>query len=232
LAFADSTHTSARRRARALPVALACLAALVAGAVWAAPAAFADGDPASDVLASQSLFLPGDGGITPAEQSRLTELMRSAQRSGYPIRVALIATPADLGSVSELWQMPATYARFLGQELSLVFRGPLLVVMPDGYGLDAVGTAPAAGRPTLPRLPQPGSGRSLGAAAATAITRLAAAAGHHLPLTPATPAGATGSALGSVDLGSWVALVAGAGLIALAWTASLRARPARRRRAA
>ena len=46
------------------------------------------------------------------------------------------------------------------------------------------------------------------------------------PRAVAGPAGpGSGSALGSVDLGSWLALAAGAALIALAWTASLRARP-------
>jgi hypothetical protein len=51
-----------------------------------------------------------------------------------------------------------------------------------------------------------------------------------LPAAAAQPGSA--SALGSVDLGSWLALAAGAALIAAAWTASLRARPARRLRRA
>ena len=46
----------------------------------------------------------------------------------------MIASPTDLGSVTELWRQPQNYARFLAQELSLLYRGPLLVVMPNGYG--------------------------------------------------------------------------------------------------
>jgi hypothetical protein len=76
-------------------------------------------------------------------------------------------------------------------------------------------------------------GRSLAPAAVTAVTRLAAAAGHPLRYTVRSVAAqSSGSALGSVDAGSWLALAVGAALIAAAWAASLRARPpARLRRA-
>ena len=199
------------------------------------PAARADGDPASDVLAAQSLFLPADGGFSQSEQVRLTALLASAQRSGYPIRVALIATPSDLGSVSSLWGMPAAYARFLGAELSLVYRGTLLVVMPAGFGVDEVGSGAAGatrGAAEAAALGEPPRGTPMVAAALDAVQKLAAGAGHQvaLPAATAVPAGG-GSALGSVDLGSWVALALGAAAIAAAWAASLRARPARLRRA-
>ncbi|MFZ1996693.1 MAG: hypothetical protein WAU75_21445, partial [Solirubrobacteraceae bacterium] len=102
----------------------------------AAPArALADGDPASDVLASQPLFLPADGGIPPARATQLSELVTAARRAGVPIRVAVIATQADLGSVTELWRQPQSYARFLGQELAEVYRGTVVVVMPAGTGV-------------------------------------------------------------------------------------------------
>lgn len=199
------------------------------------PAARADGDPASDVLAAQSLFLPADGGFTQSEQVRLTALLASAQRSGDPIRVALIATPSDLGSVGALWRMPGAYARFLGAELSLVYHGTLLVVMPDGFGVDEVGSGVAAtARSPAPAsaLGEPARGTPMVAAALDAVQKLAAGAGHRLALPAATAAPAGGaSALGSVDLGSWVALAAGAAAIAAAWVVSLRARPARLRRA-
>jgi hypothetical protein len=46
------------------------------------------------------------------------------------------ASRSDLGSVTELWRQPQSYARFLDQELSLslVYHGPLLVAMPGGFG--------------------------------------------------------------------------------------------------
>jgi len=100
-----------------------------------AASARADGDPASDVLVSQTLFLPQDAGVPANQQAQLDALLHAAQQSGYQIRVALIASPTDLGSVTELWRQPQNYARFLAQELSLLYRGPLLVVMPNGYGL-------------------------------------------------------------------------------------------------
>ncbi len=213
---------------------LVCLTALAG--IRPGPAR-ADGDPASDVLAAQPLFLPADGGFSASEQFRLTRLLASAQRAGYPIRVALIATPSDLGSVSPLWGNPAAYARFLGSELSLVYHGTLLVVMPAGFGVDQVGSggaaagaapgAAAAAPPSAPPRGTPMVGAALGA-----IQKLAAGAGHPLavPAATATPPGG-GSLLGGVDLGSWMALGAGLAAIAAAWAASLRARPARLRRA-
>ncbi len=214
-------------------MALVCVllaASLVGASLLEAPRALADGDPASDVLASQSLFVPADGGVSPAQAARLGTLLGSARRSGYPIRVALIATPADLGSVTELWRMPGPYARFLGQELSRVYRGTLLVAMPNGFGVYQVG-GPAGATRAPP--PSPAKlGGSLAAAATQAVQSLAAAAGHRLALPRESAPRSTGSALGSVDLGSWLALAAGAALIGLAWTASLRAQPpARLRRA-
>jgi hypothetical protein len=203
------------------------LACALAGA--AAPRALADGDPASDVLASQQLFLPSDGGFPESQAGQLAALLRSAHRGGYRIRVAVISSRADLGSVTELWRKPQLYEQFLGQELSQVYSGTLLVAMPDGFGVGPVGGASAARgdlgvRATLrPLLP----------ATMRMVQRLGAGAGHPLALPRAAAAGpGTGSTLGSVDLGSWVALLAGAILIALAWAASLRARPpARLRRA-
>jgi len=66
-----------------------------------ATAARADGDPASDVLATQSVFLPQDAGIPIAQQGQLTSLLWASSSSGYPIRVAIIATKSDLGSVTD-----------------------------------------------------------------------------------------------------------------------------------
>ncbi len=188
--------------------------------------ALADGDPASDVLASQSLFLPADGGFRESGAARLTGLLAAAQRAGVPIRVALISTPADLGSVGALWRKPAPYARFLGQELSQVFRGTVVVVMPNGVGT-YVTTRPgddlvAVNAPRASPI----------TTAILTVQTLANHAGHRLPLPAAAAQPGSASALGSVDLGSWLALAAGAALIAAAWTASLRARPARRLRRA
>jgi len=185
----------------------------------------ADGDPASDVLATQSLFLPQDAGIPLAQQGQLARLLADAASSGYPIRVALIASSSDLGSVTELWRQPETYARFLDQELSLIYHGPLLVVMPNGFGLGGSSAAVlATGRATLASVRIGTGAASLGTAALTAVQHLAASAGDDLTIPPAT-AGTSRSGAG--DVIPAIAFGIGVVVIALAWTASLRARPPR-----
>ncbi len=190
----------------------------MAGLGWLAVQAEADGDPASDVLATQTLFLPQDAGLRPGQQVQLTTLLAAAQRSGYQIRVALIASPGDLGSITELWRHPQTYAHFLGQELALVYHGPLLVVMPKGYGLYGVGGA--AIKPALLNGLAAPQGR-IGPATITAVRRLAAANGHPLPLPRATGA----QAASSTDPTPWIVFALGLVLVTAAWTASLRIRP-------
>ncbi len=205
------------------------IAVIAAAALWAPAAARADGDPASDVLVGQTLFNPIDHPVAGRALSELLAEMTAAGHDGFPIRVAVIASPADLGSVSALWLRPAAYASYLGTELSFVYHGTLLVVMPDGFGVQRVGAAGGAPAPVLTGLKVPGT--ALGAAAIAAVARLAADAGHPLGTVAAhpaaTPSAPAGSWLESVDLGSWIALLAGALAIAAAWGASLRARPAR-----
>ena len=213
------------RRVRPIVQAVASIAILALACVSFAAAARADGDPASDVLATQSLFLPQDAGIPFAQQGQLAGLLEAAARSGYPLRVAIIASKTDLGSVTELWRQPQTYADFLGQELSLVHHGPLLVVMPNGYGVSEGGTPNPAGVSALAGLRSPGGGATLGTAALAAIERLATAAGHSVPIPAATATATVGG--GTSDAVPLVAFAIGAALIAVAWTASLRARPPR-----
>jgi hypothetical protein len=200
------------------------VAVLLLAVGWHPGSARADGDPASDVLYAQNVFLPQDAGISSDQQEQLGALLQEAQRSGYHIKVALIASPADLGSVTPLWDQPRNYALFLGQELSLVYRGVLLVIMPNGFGLYGRGGPVAAEQSVLGALHPPGA-RGLGTAALTAIEGLAAASGYRL----AVPSGAvaSGSSAGSSDALSWVAFALGGALIVVAWAASLRARPLR-----
>jgi hypothetical protein len=206
---------------RALACVCAVLAVGVAVAAGAPAPAFADGDPASDVLATQPLFLAADGGFPQSQAAQLRELLASARRAGVPIRVALIATQADLGSVTELWRQPQNYASFLGQELAQVYRGTVVVVMPNGTGVYHSPAGPPGG-PVQATGVSPAS--AMTDAAIVTVGAIASDAGHHLPVPRAVATPRAGSALGSVDLGSWVALAAGAALIALAWAASLRAR--------
>ena len=211
------------RAARSVP-ALAAVAMLM---LVAAPPASADGDPASDVLAQQSLFLPQDAGLSPRRQAELAGLVQEASRSGYPIKVAVVASVTDLGSVTALWNQPQLYARFLGQELSLVYRGPLVVVMPTGIGLSVLDTKRATtGNRALAGLRRSAQ-TDLGPAAAAAIRRLAATAGINL----ATPVASGRGHPAATDGAGWLAFAIGAVLIVVTWTLSLRARPPARWRA-
>ena len=221
------THTcNARPRARLVLGTIVSVAILSVAAGWSAACAQADGDPASDVLAAQALFVPQDAGLHPGEQEQLGALVASAQRSGYPIRVALIASAADLGSITELWRRPQSYVLFLAQELSMIYRGALLVVMPGGFGVAVVGRHAGAQSAALGGLRSPPAGE-LGTAALTAIRRLAAAAGRVLPVGRGAPVagGGPGSRSEAGDALAWLVFVLGTVAIALAWAASLRARP-------
>jgi len=190
------------------------------GLAAVAPAARADGDPASDVLAVQKLFLPSDANVPFRQQQELNALLHQAARKHYPLRVAIITSPSDLGSVSALWRQPQNYARFLGSELALVFHGTVLVVMPNGYGTDvtAPGTRIASGETELP-LP----GNQPGSAAVAAVERLASSAGT--PISP--PDLSRPTAARSATTPAWLAFGLGFLPLAAAWAFSLRRRPVR-----
>lgn len=96
----------------------------------------ADGDPASDYLLGTQVFLPFDVKLPKAKQQELLSMVHDANKSGYAIRVALIASPYDLGAVTSLWRKPRPYARFLGAELQFIYKRRLLVVMPNGFGFN------------------------------------------------------------------------------------------------
>jgi len=218
----DCTRTEINRqnRRRLLTIVASTLVLLVALGGQAAPA-YADGDPASDVLAVQTLFLPQDAGIPVPEQAQLVKLLQEAAHGGYQLRVALIASPSDLGSITPLWRQPTAYASFLGQELSLTYNGALLVIMPNGFGVFDQGHSAAAQQAALQGVPLHAVGAGLATTAITAIQRLAAAAGHPLAL----PHVLARNAGGSSDVVAWIVFAAGFVLIVLAWTASLLARP-------
>jgi cytochrome c biogenesis protein CcmG/thiol:disulfide interchange protein DsbE len=169
-------NTSDEHRGRAMrrrALALALLLCLVACA--SAPSALADGDPGSDVLVYQSLFLASDAGVTIAQQATLDRLLQATRRSGFPVRIAIIASRDDLGSVTALWLKPRLYARFLSVELSLAYTGPLLVVMPNGFGFNWPGHAAPTAYRTLSRIAIRPGGTGLASAVRAAVSALAAA---------------------------------------------------------
>jgi hypothetical protein len=110
-------------------------------------------------------------------------VLADAKARGYEIRVALIATTYDMGSVVTLFRQPRQYARFLGQELFFVYKGRLLVVMPNGYGVSRGGKLLPSAQRLVSRLPAPGTdGHALATGATAAVRKLAAAEGITVPL--------------------------------------------------
>jgi MYXO-CTERM domain-containing protein len=55
------------------------------------------------------------------------------------MKVALIASVTDLGLEPSYYGKPTDYARFLGAELQYLYKGKLLIVMPQGAGLSEAG---------------------------------------------------------------------------------------------
>jgi hypothetical protein len=162
---------------------LRVLAVLACAACVAAPAARANGDPASDFLLTRDTFIPFDAGITESQTEQLDAIVADAKERGFTIKVALIASEVDLGAVPSLWRKPETYSRFLGQELFFLYKGRLLIVMPNGYGVSRAGKRLRSAQPVVDALPKPGDGgAALVAAALRAVQRLAAQEGVRLEI--------------------------------------------------
>ena len=157
---------------------LRALAAAAAAALLVVPVAHSDGDPASDYLITRQTFLPFNAKIPNSKVEALNGIVADANKKGYPIRVAIISKPFDLGAVPSLFRKPKTYARFLGQELTFVYKNRLLIVMPNGFGVARAGKPLAREQRIVDALPAPGSGGpALAAAATQAVRRLAASSG-------------------------------------------------------
>ncbi len=181
------------RLTRAVGCALAALAALAvcAVAMLAAPAARGDGDPGSDVLVYQQLFVASDAGMPVAQQLALGRVLRAAAGAGFPVRVAIVAKRDDLGAITELWRRPRAYARFLGIELSTAYAQRLIVVMPNGFGFNWPTHSTSAAYRQLAGIAIRPGGVGLAEAAQRAVQTLAGAA--HVALhVPAGAGGGTG----------------------------------------
>jgi cytochrome oxidase Cu insertion factor (SCO1/SenC/PrrC family) len=167
------------------------LCVTAAGATTVVPAARADGDPASDYLVARQVFTSSQQAVNPQAQRALVATVGAANRAGFTIRVAVISSDYDLGSITALWRKPALDARFLGLELPPAYRGRLLVVMPAGFGFNWPAQRTGSQQQVLATIAI-GSGQAeLLTAAQTAVRRLAAADGVSFGSTTATAVGAT-----------------------------------------
>jgi hypothetical protein len=181
-----------------------------------APLARADGDPASDYLLTQPVFLPPDVVMGKSDAERLTSVTAAAKKKGYEVRVAVIGTRYDMGSVGALYKKPQRYAVFLGQELQFVYKGRLLVVMPNGYGVSQGGKPWPAAKKIVAKLPPPGSdGPALAAGGASAVQALAAASGVHVSGSSDAGSGSSSTTLAAIGAVVVVLLLGGVGAMLL-----------------
>jgi hypothetical protein len=111
----------------------------------------------------------------------LTDTVDRVYERGGRIKVAIIPSQRYLSSSAHggppnvLFGRPNAYAKHLGKRLVQHARyiGPLLVVMPSGYGIYDGGRPTKAQRAVLARIPAPGRAPDeLLAAATTAVERL------------------------------------------------------------
>ena len=202
---------------------VALLLSVAAGMAIAAPAALANGDPPSNVLIGQDVYTPAD----PAPPALVRELRQAAARAkeaGYPTKVAVVRTEADLGNVPQALGKPQQYADYLLADL----HGPsqvkgdfgVLVVTPAGAGI--AGRSFNGGERQAARTIDVSTGASSGElvrAATATLEAMASAAGH--------PIGGAGSDSGGGSSGIVIAGVL-AGLLALTIVAILAARARRR----
>jgi hypothetical protein len=147
---------------------------LLAAALLAATAGTArgDGDPPSDVLPFQDVYFPLQPPSAAARQ-RLLDAVAASNRANRPIKVAVIASAQDLGSIPSLYGRPQLYARFLGLELPF-YPARLLVVMPAGFGVYEHGRSTLAATRALQGLPSANDPEHLVDAATSAVERLRA----------------------------------------------------------
>lgn len=169
----------------------ALVAAALIVACTLAGSARADGDPASDYLLATKVFLPFDMKVSKEKQRELIAFVEATNRAGYAIRVAVIGSSYDMGSVVSLWRKPRTYARFLAAELQFIYAKRLLIVMPNGFGVSWRGHPVEREYAVLSKIPIGQSPTGLVDAAQAAVSKLAAAAGVEVA-APATGPGGTG----------------------------------------
>ena len=198
------------------------LVAALAPALAPAPA-LADADPASDVLLGTSVFYPYSPPVSGSLQKQLNAEAAAAARAHFPIKIAIIASPVDLGALPTMFAKPLQYATFLDQEISFNGKQSLLVVMANGYGSAGLPAPATAAVGSLPR-PSGHTGEALAQAALAAVPKLASAAGH--PIGGVSAASPGGSGGGSSTL--LIVIVAVVAVLAAALVIGIRRRAAAR----
>jgi hypothetical protein len=176
-------------------------------------AARANGDPASDVLPFQQVFLPYEAPISGSAANRLKKTVAAANAKGYKVRVAVIPFTGDLGTAVSLWRHPQLYSKFLGKEIAFVYPGRTLIAMPSGFGVYN-GDKPVTKELQALKTVEPGATpTALTESAADAVRAMAAADGVAVPKTFGSSATHDRLVLGIALLALVVVLLVPAGFI-------------------
>ena len=149
----------------------------------------ANGDPASDTLLTDRVFLPYEAPISKSAADDLRKTVAGASSKGYKIRVALIAFTGDLGTAVSLWRHPQDYSKFLASEIAFVTTDRLLVAMPSGWGFYDKGRPVTKELDVLKKVKPGTTPTPLAESTAAAVRALAASAG----VTVAKPSGSSGT---------------------------------------
>jgi hypothetical protein len=211
------------RRPRTSRRAAALVVAVVTLGCAAAPAAWADGDPASDVLAAQDVFYPYQPRVSPLVRQQLDALVKRVRADGLRVKVAVISSPNDLGTQTKRFDKPRSYAELLGVELEITsVHDFVLVAMPAGL---ATYRYNERGLPVLRRAIAPVAGPGVADAdaiarsAARGVIAMAAATGQRPPAALAAPfalarpgasAGSSHTLLAALAGLGWLAAIAAA----------------------
>lgn len=180
----------------------AFLAAAIA--VLCAPAvALAHGDPASHYLETGSLYPGFDLQPSQDVELQLIGVLDAAKDAGFPLKVAIVSSEADVSDNPEMLNKPQEYADYVVGALvgsRVPVEAPVVIVTPVGIGV----AGPGAEKMTAVKTGQ--GGDALARAAMTAVRDIAADAGHPLPahIPPAQVAVVSpkGGGLPDVDFGA------------------------------
>ena len=191
-------------------------AALIAIAVVALlpGAAAADGDPASDVLLAQDVYYPYAPKASPNMTTALNGLLGRVRKAGFPMKVALIQTPADLGAYPSLFGDTQNYANLLAKEIAFNSHPHLLVVMPTGFGGNNLGANVDSALKGI-KIDAAAKSDGLVQAALVAAARIATANGHQTPVPPEANAALAASKASSKRSTPSVLVYGGPVLVAL-----------------